>query len=72
MALSLALAPPVRGKGRYWEVPLGDYPAIDQGGVVLSRARAPRLALDLRNYLASTAARDRLKQYGFFPPQERR
>jgi len=68
VALSLALAPPVRGRGRYWEVPLEAYPAIQQGGVILARARHSRLALDLRNYLASPAARDRLKQYGFFPP----
>ena len=32
---------------------------------------AARLARDLRNYLASPAAGDRLKQYGFFPPRDR-
>ena len=73
VALSLALAPPVRGRGQYWEVPLDAYPAIEQGGAILARARRSRLALDLRAYLASPAARDRLKQYGFLPPpsQER-
>jgi molybdate transport system substrate-binding protein len=67
--LALAVAPSVRGQGRYWEVPLDAYPAIEQGGAILARARGLRLALDLRNYLASPAAGDRLKQYGFFPPQ---
>jgi len=71
VALSLALAPPVRGRGRYWEVPLDAYPAIEQGGAILARARGSRLALDLRNYLAGPAARDRLKQYGFFPPRDK-
>jgi molybdate transport system substrate-binding protein len=69
--LSLAAAPAVRGRGRYWEVPPGAYPAIEQGGAILARARHSRLARDLRNYLASPAAGDRLKQYGFFPPRDR-
>jgi len=71
VALSLALAPPVRGHGRYWEVPPDAYPEIDQGGAILAHARRSRLALDLRNYLASAAARTRLKQFGFLPPPER-
>jgi molybdate transport system substrate-binding protein len=70
--LSLAVAPPVRSQGRYWEVPLDAYPAIEQGGAILTRARHSRLALDLRNYIAGPAARDRLKQYGFFPPPQER
>jgi molybdate transport system substrate-binding protein len=73
--LSLADAPAVRSQGRYWEVPLGAYPAIEQGGAILARARGSRLARDLRNYLASPTASDRLKKYGFFPPpspQEKR
>jgi len=69
--LSLAVAPPVRSRGRYWEVPPGAYPAIEQGGAILARARGSRLALDLRNYLAGPAVRDRLKQYGFSPPAPR-
>jgi molybdate transport system substrate-binding protein len=69
--LSLAAAPAVRSHGRYWEVPLDAYPAIEQGGAILGRARGSRLALDLRNYLASPAVGARLKQYGFFPPQDR-
>jgi molybdate transport system substrate-binding protein len=71
VALSLALAPSVRNQGRYWEVPLTAYPAIEQGGVILAHARGSRLTLDLRNYLASPAARERLKQYGFFVPQDK-
>jgi len=70
VALSLALAPAVRNQGRYWEVPLTAYPAIEQGGVILARARGSRLALDLRNYLASPAAKRRLRQYGFFLPED--
>jgi molybdate transport system substrate-binding protein len=71
VALSLALGPSVRNQGKYWEVPLTAYPAIEQGGVILARARGSRLALELRNYLTSPAAKERLKQYGFFLPKDK-
>jgi molybdate transport system substrate-binding protein len=69
VALSLALAPGLRGQGRYWEVPPGAYPAIEQGGVTPARARGSRLARDLRSYLLSPAGRERLRQYGFGLPK---
>jgi molybdate transport system substrate-binding protein len=72
VALSLALGPSVRAQGRYWEVPLSAYPAIEQGGVILARARHSQPALLLRNYLASPAGKDRLKQFGFSLPQDPR
>ena len=70
VALSLVLAPAVRDRGRYWEVPLAAYPAIEQGGAILTRARHSWLALDLRAYLTGPACRDRLKQFGFSLPQD--
>src|SRR5262249_39922487 len=39
IALSLALAPAMRDKGRYWTVPLDAYPRLEQGGVILSWAK---------------------------------
>src|SRR6266581_8650736 len=36
---SLALAPRLRDKGRFWEVPLDAYPLREQGGVILSWAQ---------------------------------
>jgi molybdate transport system substrate-binding protein len=71
VALSLAMAPSVRSQGRYWEVPLTAYPAIEQGGAILTRARQSPAARDLRDYLASSPARDRLKQYGFYLPWDK-
>ena len=35
---SLALAPALRDKGRFWEVPIDAYPRREQGGVILSWA----------------------------------
>ncbi len=68
VALSLALAPALRGHGRYWEVPQEAYPKIEQGGVILARAPAGPAA-QFRAFLLSPEARRILKQYGFAEPQ---
>ena len=50
VALSLALAPPVRARGRYWEIPLDAYPRMEQGGIILKDSKAAR---DFRDFLLS-------------------
>ena len=65
VALSLALAPPVRGQGKYWEVPLDAYPRVEQGGVILKQARDPRAARDFRAWLMTGDGARILRQYGF-------
>jgi molybdate transport system substrate-binding protein len=66
VALSLALAPPVRGQGRYWEVPAEAYPKIEQGGVILRDSKAAR---EFRSFLLVAGARRVLKEYGFSLPE---
>ena len=67
VALSLALAPPVRGQGRYWEVPGTAYPKIEQGGIILKDSKAAR---ELRAFLLGAGARRILKEYGFSLPEK--
>jgi len=67
VALSLALAPPVRGQGRYWEVPGPAYPKIEQGGLILKDSKAAR---EFRSFLLGAVARRILKEYGFSLPGE--
>ena len=67
VALSLAVAPPVRSRGRYWEIPLDAYPRMDQGGIILKDSPAAR---DFRAFLLSADGCRILKQYGFFVPGE--
>jgi molybdate transport system substrate-binding protein len=67
VALSLALAPPVRGQGRYWEVPATAYPKIEQGGLILKESKAAR---ELRAFLLGAGARRILKEYGFSLPEK--
>jgi molybdate transport system substrate-binding protein len=65
VALSLAVAPAVRGQGRYWEIPASAYPPIEQEGVVLARGGDSRTAAAFGNFLASDAARRVLLASGF-------
>ena len=67
VALSLALAPPVQARGRYWEIPSDVYPRMEQGGILLKDSSAARA---FRAFLLSPAGRRILKQYGFFLPGE--
>ena len=67
VALSLALAPPVRARGRYWEIPVDVYPRMEQGGIMLKDSEAAR---DFRAFLLSAGGRRILRQYGFNVPGE--
>jgi molybdate transport system substrate-binding protein len=67
VALSLALSPAMRDKGRYWEVPLDVYPRIEQGGVVLKWAKDSEAANDFRLFMTSDEGKAVLKTYGFAP-----
>jgi molybdate transport system substrate-binding protein len=70
IALSLALAPTMREKGRYWEVPLDAYPKLEQGGVILSWAQDHEAAAAVRSFLMSAEGKAVLRRYGFFLPGE--
>jgi molybdate transport system substrate-binding protein len=62
VALSLVMAPRVKGEGRYWEVPQSLYPPIEQGGVVLHDSAAAR---EFRDAMLSTSGRRTMARYGF-------
>jgi molybdate transport system substrate-binding protein len=68
VALSLALAPAARDKGRYWEIPLDAYPRIEQGGLLLKDSSDTRA---VRAFLVSAGGRGILKRYGFYLPESR-
>jgi molybdate transport system substrate-binding protein len=70
VALSLAVAPTVRGKGQFWEVPFDSYPRMEQGGVVLKWAKDAGAARMFRAFLMGSTGRSILKKYGFFSPGE--
>jgi molybdate transport system substrate-binding protein len=69
VALSLALAPNVKAKGRRFEIPAAMYPRMEQGGTILRWAADADAARALRGFVLSEDGRAILKQYGFFLPE---
>lgn len=65
VALALALAPTMKDKGRYVEIPPGDYPAIDQACVVLKSSKEKETAKAFVNYIQTPAAAELFRKYGF-------
>ena len=65
IALSLAVAPVMADKGRYWEVPSSAFPKMVQAGVITSQATNPADARKLEDFLKSPAGNEILKKFGF-------
>jgi molybdate transport system substrate-binding protein len=70
VALSHALAPAMKDKGRYWTVPLDAYLTLNQAAVVLSKSRQQDAARKFLEFLHTPEAASLLKSYGFSLPSE--
>jgi len=68
IALSLALAPAMRDKGRYWTIPLDAYPRLEQGGVILTWAKDMEATQALVAFITGPEGKVILKRYGFMLP----
>jgi molybdate transport system substrate-binding protein len=69
LALALAIAPPMRDAGRYWEIPLDAYPAMEQGGLILKWTKDAAAARAFRDFVLGDRGRAVLSRYGFFLPE---
>jgi len=65
VALSLAVSPNMKDKGRYVEVPAGDYTPIEQGCVVLAKSKNKADAQAFLNFVRTAEAKEILRKYGF-------
>ncbi|MEI8197545.1 MAG: molybdate ABC transporter substrate-binding protein, partial [Phycisphaerae bacterium] len=70
IALSLAVAPAMKDKGRYILVPPESYPKLEQAGIILNSAQDKPAAEALTTFLKSAAAQEILKRYGFTLPEK--
>lgn len=70
IALSLALAPAMSEKGKYWTVPLDAYPKLEQGAVILSWAKDADATGQFKSFVISSEGRAILKRFGFVLPGE--
>jgi molybdate transport system substrate-binding protein len=71
IALSHALAPAMKDKGRYWTVPLDAYPTLNQAAVVLSKSKQQDAARRFLEFLRGPEATSLLTGYGFSLPAEK-
>jgi molybdate transport system substrate-binding protein len=65
VALAFVLAPAMQGKGKYWKVPSGSYPPLDQGALVISDSGHKQDALAFLEYVERTEVKRVLERYGF-------
>ncbi len=70
ISLSLAMAPTLKEKGRYRQIPVTAHPPIEQAGVILSWVKDRKAADAVREYMTSKAGRDMLLKYGFDEPMK--
>jgi len=71
LALSLAVAPTLKDKGMYWEIPTNSYPPIEQAAIIPTAATDKTLARAFLDYVRTPEAQAILRQYGFQPPREK-
>jgi molybdate transport system substrate-binding protein len=65
LALSHALAPQMKDKGRFWEVPSDAFPPIQQGMVIVKHTPNADAARTFREFLLGPAAGRILQRHGF-------
>jgi molybdate transport system substrate-binding protein len=70
VALSLALSPNMKNKGRYIEIPAGEYPTIQQACVVLKSSRQKDTAGAFLNFIKTPAVTELFRTYGFDVPND--
>ena len=69
IALSLALSPNLKDKGRFTEIPTKDYPPIEQACVTLKSSQHKDAAKAFLSFIKSSAIADLFRAYGFSVPQ---
>ena len=68
VALSLALSPSVREKGRFAEISRADYPPIRQACIILKSSRNKQIARQYLEFMKTPAISALLRDYGFDVP----
>jgi molybdate transport system substrate-binding protein len=69
VALSLALAPPMKAAGRYWEIPASAHQTLEQGAVVLKTAKNVERAKAFLDFLKGSDGKRVMASYGFVLPE---
>lgn len=68
IALSLAMAPAMKSKGTYWEVPAEAHPSLGQGAVILKQSKNQEAARQFLEFIKGPQGQEIMKRYGFTLP----
>jgi len=68
IALSLAIAPAMKSKGTYWEVPAEAHPVLEQGAVILKSSKQQESAKQFLEFIKGPQGQEIMKRYGFTLP----
>src|SRR5271166_3739229 len=71
VALAHAVAPAMRGKGKYWVVPAEAYPQLDQGVVLISHSAHQKDAEAFLRFVKTEEVAGVLRRYGFTSPDQK-
>ena len=55
----------MKGRGRYVEIPVGEYPPIEQACVILTSSKNKETAQKFLSFIETAEVADTLKRYGF-------
>ncbi len=65
VALSLAWSPNMKDKGRFVEIPVADYPPIEQACVILDSSKNKETAKQFLSFIKTAEVAETLRKYGF-------
>jgi len=65
VALSLALSPNMKDKGRYAEIPATQYPPIEQACIILNSSKNKETAKQFLSLIKTAEITETLRRYGF-------
>jgi molybdate transport system substrate-binding protein len=68
IALALAVAPAMKSKGTYWEVPAEAHPLLEQGAVILKSSKSLEAARQFLEFIKGPNGQEIMKRYGFILP----
>jgi molybdate transport system substrate-binding protein len=68
IALSLAVAPAMKSRGTYWEVPAEAHPALEQGAVIMKSSKQQESAKQFLAFIKGAQGQEIMKRYGFTLP----
>jgi len=68
IALSLALAPTMKARGTYWEIPADAHPPLEQAAVIMKSSTNGEAAKQFLEFMRTTQGQEIMKRYGFTLP----